>query len=171
MDRRTRPAAAALAGAVLLLAAGCGGGGKTTTTTTAAAAPTTTTTAVSAATACKRLNAASKRTVTRLGSTLGGFTGISSLAGLSRHTTALQRQIRASTAAIAAVQTPPGPLTRDRLQLTAALQQLTQRLAAARKAAAGGRAGTAAKDFGSLAQLGALRHAAASLARDCPAQG
>lgn len=170
MSIRVVGAAAALA--VVALAAGCGGGGSSnaggTTTTTTAAATTTTATASSVKVACNRLNAATQQSVRELGSTLSGFQSVRSLSALARHTTALQTQLRSSTARIAAVNTPPGPLTRDKQNVSAALASLRHKLAAARAAATSGHTGTAAKDFTSLAQLTSLRHAAASLARDCP---
>lgn len=165
---RARAAAAAAALAVLALAAGCGGGGSsasgTTTTTTTAA----TTTAPAVQPACKRLNAATQQSVKQLGSTLSGFRSVTSLGTLAQHTTKLQKQLRSSNARISAVDTPPGPLTRDKRQISSALTSLQHKLAAARSAATSGHVGTATKDFASLAQLTGLRHAAASLARDCP---
>lgn len=164
---RARAVSAAAALAVLALAAGCGGGssnasGTTTTTTTA------TTTAPAVQSACSRLNAAAQQTMKQLGSTLSGFRSITSLGALARHTTTLQHQLRSSSARISAVDTPPGPLTRDKRRIASALTSLQHKLAAARSAAASGHVGTATKDFASLAQLTGLRHAAASLARDCP---
>lgn len=162
-----RVAAAAAALAIIALAAGCGGGGSkasgTTTTTTTA-----TTAAPAVQPACKRLNAATQQTVRQLGATLSGFRSITSIGALGQHTTKLQKQLRSSNARIAAVDTPPGPLTRDKRQISSALTTLQHKLAAARTAATSGHVGTATKDFTSLAQLTGLRHAASSLARDCP---
>lgn len=161
---RARVASAAAALAVLALAAGCGGGGSNASGTTT----TTTTTAPAVQPACKRLNAATRQTVKQLGATLSGFTSVTTLRSLAQHTTKLQGQLRSSSARVAAVDTPPGPLTRDKRQISSALTSLRQKLAAARSAATSGHVGTATKDFSSLAQLSGLRHAATSLARDCP---
>lgn len=164
----TRAVGAAAALAVVALAAGCGGGGSSNAGGTTTAATTTTATASTVKVACTRLNAATQQSVRELGSTLSGFQSVRSLSALARHTTALQSRLRSSTARIAAVNTPPGPLTRDKRNVSAAVASLGHELAAARAAATSGHTGTATKDFASLAQLTSLRHAAASLARDCP---
>lgn len=164
---RTRAVSVAAALAVVALAAGCGGGGGSKASGTTTATTTIRTTAAMQP-ACRRLNAATQQTVKELGATLSGFRSITSLGALAQHTTKLQSQLRSSSARIAAVDTPPGPLTRDKRQISSALTSLERRLAAARTAATSGHVGTATREFASLAQLTALRRAAASLARDCP---
>jgi hypothetical protein len=176
MIRRAIPVAGALS--ALVLAAGCGSGGGSNAAgttggvagTTASVAGTTagTTVTVGIKPACDRLDTVTQNAVKEIGTTLSGFTGVRSLGQLSHHVSTLQGQLRSASARVSAVDTPPGPITRDKRRVSAAFSQLEHRIATARSEAEAGHAGTAARQFASLAQLTGVRHAGASLARDCP---
>lgn len=176
-----RIAAACVFALVAGIAAGCGGSGSsasgTTTTVVATTATTaTTTTAVtstvgvkpSAVQACRQLNAAAQSVTGRIGATLAGFKGITSVGSLKSHVTRLRADLNSSAARFQAVSTPPGKLTRDKTQFAAALHALSVQVEKAQKAAASGHVGAAASGFSSAAQLTKLRKAAQALGRDCP---
>jgi len=151
-------------------AAGCGGGhhGATGTTTTVATLKIGTTTAAAVQPACARLNAATRGAVSQIGTSLSRFGDVSSAAALSRRTSGLERQLTAASARVDGVRTPPGPLTQDKQAISQAFDDIGVQLHLAHKAVVQGRISVAAKDFASLARLTTLRHAAKSLARDCP---
>lgn len=151
----------------------CGGGGSGSTTGVSVSVrvsttPAPTTTAVPVASGCRRLNAATRGALGQIGTALSGFIGVSSGRQLSKRTSALQTQISRSATRIEGVDTPPGPLTQDKQAISRALSKIASRLSAARSAAERGKVGTAVRQLGGLAQLTSLRHAATSLARDCP---
>lgn len=160
-----------LAFAVAVTACGGSGNGSTTSVSVSvrvSTAPTATTTAPAVAPACRRLNAATRGALSQIGASLSRFVGVSSTPQLSKRTSALQTQISQSATRIDGVDTPPGPLTRDKQAISQALSDIASRLGTAHTAAEQGKVGAAARQLAGLARLTSLRHAATSLARDCP---